>query len=183
MAKRDVLKKRIERYLKKEQLLKNQSHTKWEASFLAKARKNIGVGRLLFAISEKEELKKAMGLASHFESFEWVIVMSYYAMYISALAALARLGFKSESHAATIAALEYYYVHEQKHLETKHLNLITKAYILSKDLVLKLIQTKIKRETAQYDATPTISSENARAALADAEEFVAKVEEVLGSTS
>lgn len=159
--------------------MKSESHSKLERPFLLKARKNITVGNLLFSISGQDELKKFLHLTASFESFEWVIIIAYYAMYISSLAALAKLGFRSKSHAATIAVLEYHYIHEQKHLETKHIHQLTKAYLLSEDLILKLIQTKTKRETAQYDATPAISLENARPALADAEDFVTKIEEVL----
>jgi len=179
MARIDLLKKKIDAYLRKEQLLKNQEHTKLEKPFLKKARKNFAVARLMFVISEQEELKKVLALASEFETYEWVIIVSYYSMYVSALAALARLGFKSKSHAATIAVLEHYYIHQQKNLEAKHLQQLAKAYTLSEDLITKLIQTKIRRETAQYDATPAISREVAVSALEDAEEFMTKIEETL----
>jgi len=99
-------------------------------------------------------------------------------MYASALAALAKLGFKSKNHAATIALLERFYVHDNR-LEKKHLHKLTKAHALSEELITKLIQTKIKRETAQYDATPAISRENAVSALKDADDFITKVEEIL----
>ena len=111
--------------------------------------------------------------------YDWVIIVSYYAMYISALAALARLGYKSQSHAATLATLEYNYVHQQSSLEIKHLHKLTKAHALSEALITKLIQTKTRRETAQYDATPTISKQNALSSLEDAQEFITKIEEIL----
>mgnify|MGYP001577452002 CR=1 FL=1 len=38
---------------------------------------------------------------------------------------------------------------------------------------------KTKRENAQYDATPSITRENAKKALDDAEEFISKIEEIL----
>lgn len=133
----------------------------------------------MFKISKQEELRKILALASDFEAYDWVIIVSYYSIYVSALAALARLGFKSKSHAATIVVLEQYYVYQQKNLEAKHIKQLTKAYALSEDLINKLIQTKTRRETAQYDATPAISRENAVSALADAEEFITKIEEIL----
>ena len=111
--------------------------------------------------------------------YGWAIIVAYYAMYTSALAALSKLGFKSKSHAATSAVLEYYYVHQERELEVKHLEKLSKAYILSEDLINKLIQTKTRRETAQYDATPSISMENAKASLADADEFITRLEEIL----
>jgi len=176
---KEVLKRKIERYLKKEQIFKSDEHKRLEKPFLAKARKNFSVGNLLFRISEHEDIKKMINLASDFEAYDWIIIVSYYAMYTSALAALARLGFKSKSHAATITVLEHHYVNESKSLESKDLHKLVKAYAISEQLITKLIQTKTKRETAQYDATPAISKEMAKTALNDADEFITKIEEVL----
>jgi len=173
------LKRKIDRYLQKEQLLKNEEYIKLEKPFLKKARKNFTVANIMFTISEKDEPKKTLALADDFETYEWVIVVSYYALYVSALAALAKLGFKSRSHAVTVCVLENYYIHGQKNLEVKYIQKLTKAYTLSEDLINKLIQTKTRRETAQYDATPSISRENAISTLEDAEEFITKIEEVL----
>ena len=180
MARIDFLQKKIEGYLRKEQLLKKEEYTQLEKSFLKKARKNFTIANLMFKISEQDEFKKTLALSKDFETYEWVIVVSYYSMYVSALAALAKLGFKSKSHSATIIVLEQYYVHKQKNLEAKHIQQLTKAYALSEDLINKLIRTKTKRETAQYEATPGISRENAVSALEDTEEFITKVEETLG---
>ena len=147
--------------------------------FLKKARKSFTVANIMLKISEQDEFKKTLAISQDFEMYEWVIIVSYYSMYVSALAALTKLGFKSKSHAATISVLEYYYTHKQKNLEAKHIQQLTKAYVLSKDLINKLIQTKTRRETAQYDATPGISRENAVSALGDAEEFITKIEEII----
>ena len=179
MKKSERLKRRIDAYIKKGQLLKNPDNTKLEKPFLSKARKNFTVANLLFKISEQEELKKVLTLAYGFEMYDWVIIVSYYSMYTSALAALAKLSLKSKSHAATIAVLEYYYIQSGKRLETKHIQKLSKAYSVSEELITKLIETKSKRETAQYDATPSISRENAKSALKDTEEFITKIEEVL----
>ena len=176
---KEVLKRKIERYLKKEQIFKSDEHKRLEKPFLAKARKNFSVGNLLFRISEHEDIKKMINLASDFEAYDWIIIVSYYAMYTSALAALAKIGFKSKSHAATITVLEHHYVNESKSLEPKDLHKLVKAYAISEQLITKLIQTKTKRETAQYDATPAISKEMAKTALNDADEFITKIEEVL----
>lgn len=179
MKRDEFLKRKIDRYLFKKQLFKNQDYTKLGNPFLAKSRKNFTVANLLFKISEKEDMKKQLNLAHGFETYEWVIIVSYYSMYTSALAALAKLGFKSKSHAATIAVLEYHYVQNGKILESRHIHKLSKAYVISEELITKLIKTKTKRETAQYDATPAISRENAKTALEDAEEFITKIEEIL----
>mgnify|MGYP001578278889 CR=1 FL=1 len=110
----EVLKRKIDRYLRKEQLFKHEEHKKLEKPFLTKTRKNFSVANLLFKISEQEDIRKLLNLASDFEMYDWVIIVSYYAMYTSALAALAKLGFKSKSHAATITVLEHHYILEEK---------------------------------------------------------------------
>ncbi len=180
----DVLKKKISRYLKRKQLLKDDEHKKLEKSFLTKSRKNFAIANLIFKISEQDDMKKLLNLTSDFEMYDWVIIISYYAMYTSALSALAKLGFKSKSHAATISILEYHYLQkENKHvvnvLEQEDIHKLIKAYTLSEHLITKLIQTKTKRETAQYDATPSITKEMAKTSLSDTEEFIVKIEEIL----
>lgn len=177
--KKDFLKKRIARYMKKKQLIKDIEYMKLEKPFITKARKNYTVSNILFNISEKDDLKKVLSISQDFNMYEWVIIVSYYSMYMSALAALARLGFKSKSHAATISVLKEHYVKKER-LEAKHIESLSKAYMLSENLITKLVNTKSKRETAQYDATPAISRENAVTALADADEFVTKIEDILG---
>ncbi len=174
----EILKRKIERYLKKEQLSKNDEHKKLERPFLIKTRKNFTVANLLFNISEKENMRKLLNLTSDFEMYDWVIVISYYAMYTSSLAALAKLGYKSKSHAATITVLEYNFVKDKK-LETTNIHKLVKAYTLSEQLITKLIKIKTKRETAQYDATPPITREMAKTSLDDADEFITKIEEIL----
>ncbi len=178
----NILKRRIEGYLKKEQLARNDEHKKLEKPFLAKSRKNFSVANLLFKISEQEEMRKALSLASDFEMYDWVIIVSYYSAYASALSALAHLGYKSKSHAATIAVLEHNFMDKTngKGLEAKDIHKIAKAHALSEQLITKLIQTKSKRETAQYDATPSITREMAETSLNDADELITKIEEVLG---
>ena len=178
-----ILKNKIEGFLKKEQLLNKEEYKKLEKPYITKARKNFTVANLMNKISNQEELRKMLNLATDFEIYDWVIIVSYYAMYTSALSALARLGFKSKSHAATVTVLELNYVNEQiknrKSLEGKDIHKLTKAYTLSEQLILKLMQTKTNRETAQYDATPSITKEMAKTALDDTDEFITKIEEVL----
>lgn len=180
---KEVLKKQIDSFLKRRQLSKDEENKKLEKPNLVKSRKNFSIANLLFKISDKEDIRKMLNLASDFEMYDWAIIVSYYAMYTSALSALAKLGFKSKSHAATIAVLEFNYVNktskDNKSLEAEDIHKLVKAYALSEQLIIKLIETKTKRETAQYDATPGITSEMAKTALDDAEEFITKIEEVL----
>ena len=175
----DLLKKKIELYLKNEQLIQSSEYTKLEKLYLIKSRKNLTVANLLLKVSDTDEIKKILKLSSDFETYDWAIIVAYYSMYVSSLAALAKLGLKSKSHAATIAILEYNYVYLQKGLEIKHIINLTKAQALTEGLITKLMQTKSRRESAQYEATPIITREGALSSLSDAEEFITKIEEIL----
>mgnify|MGYP001602355492 CR=1 FL=1 len=176
-----ILKKQVEIFLKKGQLLQSDEFKKLEKSYITKARKNFTVANLMNTISDKKELGSTLNLSSDFEMYDWVIIVSYYAMYTSALSALAKLGFKSKSHTATIVVLSLYCMAEQnnKGLEVKDIHKLAKAHTLSEQLIIKLIETKTKRETAQYDATSSITKEIAKTALNDADEFITKIEEVI----
>lgn len=177
-----ILRNQISGFLKKGQLLQNEEYKKLEKSYLSKARKDLTISNLMNNISDNDEFRKMLGLATDFEMYDWVIIVSYYAMYSSALSALAKLGFKSSSHSATIAILELNYVDQNKNgkdLESKDIHKLTKAYTLSEDLIIKLMRTKTNRETAQYDATSNITKEMAKTALNDADEFITKIYEIL----
>ncbi|MEA3229506.1 MAG: hypothetical protein U9P44_01200 [archaeon] len=78
-----------------------------------------------------------------------------------------------------VLVLEYYYLIRGNNLEAKHLEKLSIGYVLSEELINKLIQIKTRRETAQYAATPAISRESALSALDDADEFIARIEEIL----
>ncbi|MBI2105438.1 HEPN domain-containing protein [Candidatus Woesearchaeota archaeon] len=182
----ELLKGKIDGYLKREQLSKDEEHKKLEKLFLTKSRKNFSVANLLFKISQQEDIRKLLNLTSDFETYDWVIIISYYAMYTSALAALSKLGFKSKSHAATITVLEHHYLPKEKNnnkdkvLKRKDIHKLAKAHTISEHLITKLIQTKTRRETAQYDATPSITMAMAKTSLEDADEFISKIEEIIG---
>jgi len=63
-------------------------------------------------------------------------------MYAAALAALAGAGFKSKSHAATLAVLESVYVKGLKSLAVRDIFSLTKARSLSKEIINKIIRVK-----------------------------------------
>lgn len=174
----NLLKRKINRYLIKEQLLKDRSYAGLKNAYLTKARKNILIANLLMKISEDKKTKDFLKLPDDFNLYEWVIIVSYYAMYSAALGALANFNYKSRSHAATVVVLRYHYVHRQR-LGREDILRLEKARKFSEALIGKLIKIKSRRESAQYDATPSISKVNAETSVRDANEFVGKVEEIM----
>lgn len=111
--------------------------------------------------------------------FDWVITVCYYAMYQASLAALAAVRKEGETHAATVCALIYYYVHKKKRLEEEHLISLDTIAALAKQDVQKLVEKKEEREKASYDTSFITQKGLAERALTDAREFVAKIRETL----
>jgi len=111
--------------------------------------------------------------------FDWVITISYYAMYQASLAALAAVRKEGESHAATVCALIYCYVHKKKRLGEEYLISLDVIAALAKQDVQKLVEKKEEREKASYDTGFITQKGLAERALTDAREFVAKIRGIL----
>jgi len=112
-------------------------------------------------------------------TFDWVITICYYAMYQASLAALAAVRKEGETHAATVCALIYYYVHKKKRLGEEHLISLDMTAALARQDVQKLVEKKKEREKASYDTSFISQKGLADRALTDAKEFVAKIREIL----
>ena len=75
---------------------------------------------------------------------DWVAIAAYYAMYHSALAALASIGYKSDNHTATITALEVFFV-KKNLLEKKFLEKFKQARDFEEEYVQKLRHARRQR--------------------------------------
>ena len=85
--------------------------------------------------------------------FDWVITICYYAMYQASLSALAAVRKEGETHAATVCALIYYYVHKRKRLGEEYLISLDVIATLARQDVQKLVEKKGEREKASYDTS------------------------------
>lgn len=111
--------------------------------------------------------------------FDWVVTISYYAMYQASLAALAAVRKEGETHAATVCALIFHYVHKKKRLHEEYLISLDLVAALARQDVQKLVEKKEEREKASYDTSFVTQKGLAEKALADAREFLAKIREIL----
>ena len=59
---------------------------------------------------ENKKVSKMLSLPNDYDASEWSVICGYYAMYTSALALIAKMGYKSKSHAATILILDELFV-------------------------------------------------------------------------
>jgi len=142
---------------------------------LRKAYHNLDLANKVFDMHEVESPFRYEGE----NYFDWVITICYYAMYQASLAALAAVRKEGETHAATVCALIYYYVHKRKRLGEEYLISLDVIAALARQDVQKLVEKKEEREKASYDTSFVTQKGLAERALTDAREFVAKIREVL----
>ncbi len=142
---------------------------------LKKAYHNLDLANKVFDMHEDELKFRYEG--ENF--FDWVITMCYYAMYQGSLAALAAVRKEGETHAATLCALIYHYVHKKKRLREQYLISLDLIGRLARQDVQKLVEKKEEREKASYDTSFAAQKGLAERALTDAREFIAKIREIL----
>ena len=164
-------------YLKKGQLVKDKNAVSLSERYLEKARNNLLTMGVLSEIQQNKEAREVLKIPKEYNSDEWVVICGYYAMYSAALALLAKTGFRSKNHAATLAVLEEYFV-KKKHLDNKDLSLIKDAK-LQKEEIEKVSEARHKREIAQYSVTKQTTKSIAEKIKKDAYDFINKVELIL----
>jgi len=167
--------KTIKFYIKKGILIKDKSVEKLANTYLIKAKNNLTTLKLLSEIQSNKIFREKLNLPENYSAYEWITITGYYAMYTSALALLAKIGFRSKNHTATLFALEEYFV-KKKILDEKSFLLIKNA-LLQKQELENLSDAKHKREIAQYSITKQTTKDIANKIQKDAYDFVNKVEE------
>ncbi len=145
--------------------------------YMDKARHNLVCMQTDYNLSVNSGLKTSAKLSPDFNEYDWIVIKGYYAMYHSALACLAKLGFKSTDHVATILALELFFVHKGL-LEKKYLEMLKKARKIEEDYVSKIVITKRARRIAQYDVGEETEKFVAEQTLKSAKEFVNRLDKL-----
>jgi len=158
-------------------LIKTPSIGRLAQRFLDKARDNLITMSILFDLHDNVEAKKLLSTPEDYDSSEWVVVCGYYAMYMAALGALAKVRYRSKNHAATVVALETFFVKKQL-LALEHLKMLERAQ-LEKEQIEHLRLAKERREIAQYSVTKETTRSIAEKVRADAYVFVEKIEELI----
>ncbi|MEK6825422.1 MAG: HEPN domain-containing protein [Nanoarchaeota archaeon] len=149
------------------------------SKFIARADKNLELMNIISELSTNKEAQKALALPEEYMNDEWVIITAYYSMYLSALALLAKLGYRSKTHTATILALEMFFV-KRELIEQKYLLMFKYAHSqINQQDITDLSKGKEDRETAQYEVTKTVTHSIAETSIRNAISFVNKVKELL----
>lgn len=168
--------KSINFYLKKKLLIKDEGVKELTDKYLTKAKNSLFTLKILFEMQDNKQFRKNLNIPEDYSTYEWAVICGYYAMYSAALALVAKLGYKSKNHSATILILEEFFV-KKKELDEVSINLLKNAKI-KKQEIDELSEARHKREIAQYSVTKKTTKEIAEEIKKDAYDFVDKAEEL-----
>lgn len=176
---KNELKRRYESFQKEYAIRNGSNEKKLAEGYKDKSLHNLELAGILDLISRDEKKKSILVIPSNREYFDWIIIISYYAMYLAATSALAKVGIRSTSHGATITALEYWYCLKKNLLERKYIEMIENAQFGREDIE-KIDNALRGRVAVQYTVSKMYGDKEAKRILKDAREFVGKINEIMG---
>lgn len=130
-----------------------------------------------FILSEHDESIKEKLPGKSF--YDWCITIYYYSIYHAALALLARIGYDSKSHIATIAAITLFYYHQENVLGKDDIEFLIENSTIEKEDVEIVIGSKSLREKACYGVGKSFELSQAEKLQEQTAGFVNKVREVI----
>ncbi|MEA3343744.1 MAG: HEPN domain-containing protein [archaeon] len=127
-----------------------------------------------FTLSDQNRVNKRIVNETY---FDWVIIISYYAMYHAALSMLYEMGFKSSSHLGTICVLCKECM--GKNLNEDDITKISQAMDVNEEEIKGLGRAKERREKASYSGSITFEKHLAEMTITDARKFINKIADIL----
>ena len=167
----------IKRLIEQGFIARDSSVRDLTVKYLRKARSNLITMSLLSDINSNKKVRDLLNIPQDYDSDEWVVICGYYAIYSSALALIAKIGYRSKNHSATIILLEEFFI-KNRLMSEKDITYI-KNGMLKKEEIEKLSEARHKREIAQYSVTKQTTREIAGNIKKDAYYFVNKCEKIL----
>lgn len=164
-------------YIKQGQLSKDNSYKNLANKFLQKARHNLITMNILSELNDNKKARDLLKTPEDYDSNEWVVIIGYYAMYTAAISLLAKIGYRSKNHTATLCVLEEFFV--KKKILDEGILILLKSAMFHKEEVEKLSDARHKREIAQYSITKQTTKSIAEQIKKDAYDFVNKCEEII----
>ncbi len=175
---KNELKEKYEESISEYNIYKQNDEKKFSEGYMDKALHNLELAGILDIISRNEDKKRILEIPASKEYFDWIIIASYYAMYLAATSALAKMGLKSKDHGATVIALEYLYCVRKNLLERKYIEMIENANFGRED-IQKIDSAMKGRVAVQYTISRRYGDNEAKRILKDAREFVNKIHEII----
>ena len=156
----------------------------WTKHHFSKADYNLRTARINFNLNNHKdflkELEKTEEADPDFNTYEWVIIMSYYAMFHSVNALLRKIGVKigkQYAHEITTDLLIYYFYYT-KIIEDELLKIYENAEEKAKELVVSYIFAKGERTKYQYEVNLESQKKDAEKILDDAVNFVSRFKDI-----
>ena len=195
--------KSIPTYLSEGLLSRDADYSRFVPFFQDNAKMSFQLASFLFKISTDGQVKKQNGFPEDYECLIWVVVVSYYSMFYTASAALAKLGLKVSDkipHKVTQDALIVYFLknkrlakgllEDYKATKAEVLNLMNvNEEDLLKDFQLKaqeLVATfdyqRKRRGEFQYEIKTGAKQEVAQTGLDRAKKFIQEMTKVIQKT-
>jgi len=112
--------------------------------------------------------------------YDWCIIIYYYSIYHTSLALLAKLGYKSNSHLATLTAITLFYFHKDNILKKEDINFILNKISLNKNEIDFVIESKELRERACYRVDKMFNISIAKMLQKETVDFVNRIKGLLG---
>ena len=167
----------VDWYIKQGQLSKDSSYKNLANKFLQKSRQNLVTMSILSELNDNKKARDLLKTPKDYDPNEWVVITGYYAMYTAAISLLAKIGYRSKNHTATLCVLEEFFV--KKKILNEDVLMLLKSAMFHKEEVEKLSDARHKREIAQYSITKQTTKSIAEKIKEDAYEFVNKCEEII----
>jgi uncharacterized protein (UPF0332 family) len=111
--------------------------------------------------------------------YDWCITIYYYSIYHTSLSLLAKLGYKSNSHLATLTAITLFYFHKYNILKKEDIDFLLEKITLDKTEIDLVIESKGLRERACYGVDESFNISIAKILQKETAEFVNKIKELL----
>jgi uncharacterized protein (UPF0332 family) len=169
--------RKINWYIKQGQLAKDNSYKNLANKFLQKARQNLITMSILSDLNDNKKVKDLLKVPRGYDSNEWVVVTGYYAMYTASISLLAKIGYRSKNHTATLCVLEESFV--KRKILDKDALVILKNAMFHKEEIEKLSDARHKREIAQYSITKHTTKKIAEKIKKDAYDFIDKCDRIV----
>jgi len=167
----------VDWYIKQGQLSKDSSYKNLANKFLQKSRQNLVTMSILSELNDNKKARDLLKTPKDYDPNEWVVITGYYAMYTAAISLLAKIGYRSKNHTATLCVLEEFFV--KKKILDEDVLMLLKSAMFHKEEVEKLSDARHKREIAQYSITKQTTKSIAEKIKEDAYGFINKCEEII----
>jgi uncharacterized protein (UPF0332 family) len=167
--------------------------------FMANAESSLRTASILQEISDENALKEALKVGMDFESYLWVIVSSYYAMFYAATAILAKQGIRTTGqivHKVTADALIHFFGSNEKlaklleqyeEAQAVGLELVGQEELMKRmqkkadELIIAYEGERKKRSKFQYDIGVQAKKGYAQTSLERAKDFVFEIRKLVKS--